>query len=84
MYLSPVLYDMRTFGNHDLWWFKYFRAFLAANPMTYLIALVRDPVYYGRVPDSFTVGVAAAGALASLLIGFAIFSRFESRHIHYL
>ena len=84
MYLSPVLYDMPMLGEHKLWWFGYFRAFLTANPMTYLISLVRDPVYYGRVPDAFTLLVAAAGALASLLFGFAVFSRLESRHIHYL
>ena len=29
-------------GDRKLWWFRYFRAFLAANPMTYLISLVRD------------------------------------------
>jgi lipopolysaccharide transport system permease protein len=84
MYLSPVLYDMPMLGDRKLWWFRYFRAFLAANPMTYLISLVRDPVYYGRVPDSFTLLVATVGALASLIFGFAIFSRLESRHIHYL
>jgi lipopolysaccharide transport system permease protein len=84
MYLSPVLYDRRMLGDRNLWWFGYFKAFLAANPMTYLIALVRDPVYYGRIPEPATLLVAAAAALASLIFGFAIFSRLESRHIHYL
>jgi hypothetical protein len=28
--------------------------------------------------------VATAGAAVSLILGFAIFSRLESRHIHYL
>jgi lipopolysaccharide transport system permease protein len=84
MYLSPVLYDLTMLGDRKLWWFKYFRAFLAANPMTYLIALVRDPVYYGRVPDLSTLGIATGFSFASLALGFAIFSRLESRHIHYL
>jgi ABC-type polysaccharide/polyol phosphate export permease len=84
MYLSPVLYDLQGLGNHKLWWFNYFRIFLAANPMTYLIDLVREPVYYGRVPDAFTLLMAAGCALVSLVFGFAVFSRLESRHIHYL
>jgi lipopolysaccharide transport system permease protein len=84
MYLSPVLYDLGNLGGQKLWWFKYFRAFLAVNPMTYLISLVRDPVYYGRVPGLFTLAVATASAAVSLVLGFAIFSRLESRHIHYL
>jgi lipopolysaccharide transport system permease protein len=84
MYLSPVLYDLRMLGDRKVWWFNYFRAFLAANPMTYLIALVREPVYYGHVPGLVTLAVAAAGSLFSLVLGFAIFSRLESRHIHYL
>ena len=48
------------------------------------LTLVRDPVYYGRVPDLFTVSVAALIALVSLLTGFAVFQRFAPRHIHYL
>jgi lipopolysaccharide transport system permease protein len=84
MYLSPVLYDLRMLGDRNLWWFGYFKSFLAANPMTYLISLVREPVYYGRVPEPLTLLIATAWAVASLLFGFAIFSRLESRHIHYL
>jgi lipopolysaccharide transport system permease protein len=84
MYLSPVLYDLQGLGDRKLWWFRYFRIFLAANPMTYLIDLVREPVYYGRVPDAFTLLMAAGCALVSLVFGFAVFSRLESRHIHYL
>jgi lipopolysaccharide transport system permease protein len=84
MYLSPVLYDLSMFGERKVWWFKYFRLFLAVNPMTYLIALIRDPVYYGRVPDLNTLGIATASAIVSLVVGYVVFSRLEPRHIHYL
>ena len=62
---------------------RVFRLFLELNPMTYLIALVREPIYYGRLPDAHTVEAAAACALFSLVFGYKIFSRLESRHIHY-
>ncbi len=84
MYLSPVLYDLHLLGQHRQWWFRLFQGFLAANPLTYLLALIREPVYYGRFPDARTVGIAAAGSAFMLLVGYKIFERLSPRHIHYL
>jgi ABC-type polysaccharide/polyol phosphate export permease len=83
LYLSPVLYDVDQLGEHHSWWFRVFRLELAINPMSYLIELVRAPVYYGRLPPLQTVAIATAYALASLAIGFAVFTRLERRHIHH-
>ena len=84
MYLSPVLYDLRMLGAHGQWWFGLFKTFLTLNPFTYLIALIREPVYYGRVPDLATLGIASGSALFALVLGFAVFIRLSPRHIHYL
>jgi len=84
MYLSPVFYDLQMLGEHHTWWFRAFRAFLQVNPLTYLVGLVRDPVYYGRLPPLGGVALASAAALAALFIGFSIFNRLSPRHIHYL
>jgi lipopolysaccharide transport system permease protein len=84
MYLSPVLYDLGQLGVHRTWWYGLFRAFLAVNPMTYLLPLVRDPVYFGRLPSLLTCGIASAWAFGALLVGFAVFVRLSPRHIHYL
>jgi ABC-type polysaccharide/polyol phosphate export permease len=84
MYLSPVFYDLQMLGQHDAWWFRAFRLSLRVNPLWYLLELVRDPVYYGRLPSLQTVGIASAAALAALLLGFAVFRRLSPRHIHYL
>jgi lipopolysaccharide transport system permease protein len=84
MYLSPVLYDVNQLGGKQSWWFNAFRDFLAVNPITYLIPLVRDPVYYARLPSLLVVGVASAWAAFALVIGFAVFVRLSPRHIHYL
>jgi ABC-type polysaccharide/polyol phosphate export permease len=84
MYLSPVLYDLRMLGRHDEWWFRAFRLFLRVNPLSYLLPLVRDPVYYGRLPPLQVLGVASAGAIAMFIFGLAVFQRLSPRHIHYL
>jgi lipopolysaccharide transport system permease protein len=84
LYLSPVFYDLQMLGQHDQWWFRAFRLLLHLNPLSYLVPLVRDPVYYGRLPSLPVVGVASASALLSLAVGFAVFQRLSPRHIHYL
>ncbi|HTO99069.1 MAG TPA: ABC transporter permease [Myxococcales bacterium] len=84
MYLSPVFYDLQMLGQHDAWWFRAFRVSLRLNPLWYLLELVRDPVYYGRLPPLQATGIAAASALAALALGFAVFRRLSPRHIHYL
>jgi len=84
MYLSPVFYDLRMLGQNDAWWFSAFRTFLRFNPLWYLLQLVRDPVYYARVPAPQTIAIASVSALVALLAGFAVFKRLSPRHIHYL
>jgi lipopolysaccharide transport system permease protein len=84
LYLSPVLYDLTQFGAHRTWWFSLFRLELKLNPLSYLIPLVRDPVYYGRFPALTTIGIAVGCALFALVAGFAVFTHLEPRHIHHL
>lgn len=84
MYLSPVFYDLRTLGEPTTWWFPLFRTCLQLNPLTYMFSLVRDPVYYGRLPELSTVVIACGAAVFSLVIGFFFFQRLSPRHIHYL
>ncbi len=84
MYLSPVLYDLRMLGDNKAWWFRFFRWFLAANPLTYLLSLIREPVYYARLPDARTVGIATATSLVVFAVGYKVFQRLAPRHIHYL
>lgn len=84
LYLSPVFYDLQMLGQHDTWWFRGFRLFLRVNPLSYLLDLVRSPVYYGRLPSLQTTAIACAAALAALAIGYAVFQRLSPRHIHYL
>ena len=75
---------LQMLGQHDAWWFRAFRMFLRVNPLWYLLELVRDPVYYGRLPPSPAIGIAVISALVSLFVGFTVFRRLSPRHIHYL
>jgi ABC-type polysaccharide/polyol phosphate export permease len=84
MYLSPIFYDLHLLGGHKTWWFDIFRTFLALNPLSYFLALVRDPVYYARLPDPRTMAIAAGLSLFSLFAGYRIFQRLAPRHVHYL
>jgi ABC-type polysaccharide/polyol phosphate export permease len=84
LYLSPVFYDLQMLGQRSDWWFRAFRLFLRLNPLSYLLPLVRDPVYYGRLPSLASLGIASLESLLMLAVGFAVFHRLAPRHIHYL
>jgi len=84
LYLSPVLYDLPMLGDRGEWWFRAFRLFLRLNPISYLLPLIRDPVYYGRLPSLATVGVASLEAVMVAALAFMVFHRLAPRHIHYL
>ena len=49
-----------------------------------MFALVRDPIFYGRLPAAQVVGISVAAAALLLVLGFAVFQRLSPRHIHYL
>ena len=85
-YLSPVLYAPDQIGqgkSASAWWLPAFRAVLEVNPLTYLLPLVRDPVYRGVLPPASTVAAATAVSAVTLVVGYWIFRKLEPRHIHH-
>lgn len=85
-YLSPVLYDVSQVlrgGTANAWWKELFLRELELNPITYLLPLVRDPVYSGTLPPLQTIAIATSFSVASLVLGFALFAKLEKRHIHH-
>lgn len=85
-YLSPVLYDVSQVlrgGAANAWWKELFLRELELNPITYLLPLVRDPVYSGTLPPLQTIAIATSFSVASLVLGFALFAKLEKRHIHH-
>lgn len=83
-YLSPILYDLqRIESTPGVWWTPLFRAELRLNPLSYLLPLVREPVYGGVLPSLEALLVATAWGLGSFAVGLAVFTRLEPRHIHH-
>jgi ABC-type polysaccharide/polyol phosphate export permease len=67
-FLTPILYP-KEIVPHDLSWA------LALNPMYYMVEVVREPIYDGRLPDGTTILVSLVVAVVSLLIGAWVFTR---------
>jgi ABC-type polysaccharide/polyol phosphate export permease len=85
-YLSPILYTPGQFSANPgarTWWRPLFDAELRLNPISSLVPLVREPVYYGRLPDAATLAAAVAWSLGALVVGYLVFRRLEKRHIHH-
>ncbi|MEA2570727.1 MAG: lipopolysaccharide transport system permease protein [Acidobacteriota bacterium] len=76
LYLTPAIYPIEIVPLQYRW-------LIEMNPLTFLVEIVRDPIYYGRIPSPHTFGVAFAFALAALIGGWMIFRRlapwFDSR-----
>jgi ABC-type polysaccharide/polyol phosphate export permease len=72
LYLTPAIYPISIVPPRYRW-------LIELNPLTLLVELVRDPIYYGRVPPLRTFGMALAFSLAALLAGWMIFRRLAPR-----
>lgn len=76
LYLSPVIYPAEIVPERYRW-------IVQSNPLTFMIEIVRDPIYRGHVPSLRTYGIAGGTAFVCLAIGWMVFRRlaprFESR-----
>ncbi len=76
LYMTPVIYPISIVPASLRW-------IVERNPLTYLIEIVRAPIYYGHLPTLRTIVAALAVSLISLLGGWLIFRRlapsFEGR-----
>jgi ABC-type polysaccharide/polyol phosphate export permease len=78
-YLTPVLYPTsfleRLPGRLSM--------LFKLNPAAPIVQLFQAAIFDRRFPDAGTVGLAAAFALATLLLGVYVFERTEPLHIHH-
>ncbi|HLG93195.1 MAG TPA: ABC transporter permease, partial [Acidimicrobiales bacterium] len=80
--LLPILLQLGLFASPVAWPFSQIPAWLrpayaVANPLGPVIDSVRRTLLGGRAPDPLLLGLAAAGALAFLAGGYALFKRAE-------
>ncbi|MBK5260157.1 MAG: ABC transporter permease [Thermoanaerobaculia bacterium] len=72
LYMTPVIYPVSIVPDG-------FRWIVEKNPLTVLVGIVRDPIYYGRMPSPQAFGTALLISLISLVLGWLIFSRLAPR-----
>ena len=68
MYLTPIFYPIEIIPQKYLW-------LVHLNPLVYLIALVRVPIYQGRLPALHDVAISVACAVVALVLGTTVFRR---------
>ena len=72
MYLTPVIYPENILPESYRFWITHL------NPMYYMVNLFRLSVYYGQMPTWGELLPAVVVALATLLIGWIVFTRRSS------
>ena len=71
-YATPIVYSQDSIPSGFQWILKY-------NPMTYIINAYRDIFYYKTMPDLRALGIWFGLGIVGVLIGYAIFKKFEKR-----
>lgn len=72
LYLTPAIYPLSIVPPR-------FRWLIEMNPLTVLLELVRDPIYYGRIPTAHTFAIALGYAFAALAGGWILFRHLAPR-----
>lgn len=68
MFLTPIFYPASALPET-------FQPIMLFNPLTLPIEMVRDLLFWGRVPNLIMLGVYASGSTACALFGFAWFQK---------
>lgn len=68
MYLTPIIWPLKIVPPK-------FQMIVRANPLYYMIEMVRIPIHAGIVPSLQLVSVGIAMALSALLVGWLLFRR---------
>jgi lipopolysaccharide transport system permease protein len=70
LYATPIIYPLSTVPER-------FRTYYMLNPMAGIIESYRNVLVKGIAPDTFYIGVAAAGAVLLFILGYWYFKRIE-------
>lgn len=68
MFLSPIFYPVEALPEE-------YRHWLNANPLTPVIAQVRDVLYWGKLPSWESYGMTLIAGMAVMYAGFALFQK---------
>ena len=76
-YVTPIIYSLDLIPENRRWLFK-------LNPMLYVINGFRLAVYYGMLPRWQSIAASFACALAALIIGYAVFRKYQDDFVFYV
>jgi ABC-type polysaccharide/polyol phosphate export permease len=76
-YFTPIIYALDFIPANIRWLFK-------LNPIIYVINGFRLAVYYGILPRWQSVAASFACAFVSLLLGFAVFRKYQDDFVFYV
>jgi ABC-type polysaccharide/polyol phosphate export permease len=76
-YATPIVYPAEVIPER-------YAALVWLNPLHWIVAVLRAPLYEGRGPSGLELVAASLVATASLVLGWLIFSRLERRFHLYL
>jgi ABC-type polysaccharide/polyol phosphate export permease len=76
-YLTPIIYPIDMFPKQYQW-------ILKLNPLIYVINGFRLSVYYGMLPKAPSIIASFVTAFISLLIGFALFKKYQETFVYYV
>ena len=68
MYLTPIIYPVEAIPDP-------FRGWLFYNPMTHLVSLFRQPLFYGTMPTFNGIWPSALISLGTLALGWFVFTQ---------
>ncbi len=76
-YATPIIYPEKVVPER-------FRFILTANPLTRLLELFRMPIYEGRMPAAKDLAIGLAIGVATVVVGWVVFHRYEDQFINYV
>jgi ABC-2 type transport system permease protein len=76
-YVTPIIYSLDFIPEKERWIFK-------LNPMIYVIHGFRLSVYYGLLPKPQSIAASFVCGLVSLIIGFAVFRKYQDDFVFYV
>jgi ABC-type polysaccharide/polyol phosphate export permease len=76
-YFSPVIYSLDFIPAKRRWIFQ-------LNPMLYVLNGFRLSIYYGLLPSLPSIAMSLGCGVVALVVGFAVFRRYEKTFVYYV
>jgi ABC-2 type transport system permease protein len=77
MYLTPIVYPIDIIP-------KKYLLLIKLNPMYYIVECFRLPIYLGEFPNYQTICLAFLVSVASLVIGYVVFTKLSDTFVYYV